>query len=258
LLGVGLPNSHAFLESFFSPLRGFFVLAPFLLLSLPGLASLYVRTRSAPSDRSFLWLSAAFLVGYGYFTSAFSYESWGWTTGPRHLTSLVPFLLLPVAIRLDELRTDQNRTARVGLGVAAGLCALSIAITGGATLVNYLPDTASNAFFGVVLPLFRRGFLGPTLWGLLGVPNFWPAAMVLFSLLATAVMIAARLLRTGDAESPAKPAMSAEAVRSKALTAIVTCAVYLAILSIHSDTEADKRAAAHLKSAWVQYGRPTG
>ena len=53
--------------------------------------------------------------GYLYFTSSFSYESWGWTTGPRHMTGLVPFLLLPAALVLAASEEPDRRSdARAG------------------------------------------------------------------------------------------------------------------------------------------------
>src|SRR5262249_42203455 len=94
-LGIRFPEARAFLLSFFSPLRGLFALAPFLLLSFLGLPALFARSRGKPVDRAIFWMTLAVLGLYAYFTSSFSYESWGWTTGPRHLTGLVPFLVLP-------------------------------------------------------------------------------------------------------------------------------------------------------------------
>src|SRR5690606_10532358 len=86
-LGITVPDMRALALSFFSPLRGLFALSPFLLLGLYGLAPRFWSGR-----RPELALSLVLLLLYTYFTSSFSYDSWGWTTGPRHLTPLVPFL----------------------------------------------------------------------------------------------------------------------------------------------------------------------
>lgn len=159
-LGIRTPDPRAFFLSFFSPLRGLFTLSPFLLLALPGVAVLRREARASVELRAHLWLVVALLAGYTYFTSAFSYDSWGWTTGPRHLTGLVPFLLLPAGLLLERLRT-LRRTGLLSAGAA--LCTASILFTGAATFVNYIPDDVSNAVLGLAVPLLRAGYLPPSL-----------------------------------------------------------------------------------------------
>ena len=98
------------------------------------------------------------LAAYAYFTSAFSYDSWGWTPGPRHLTPLVPFLLLPAGLAIAWLEARAERWASALRGAAAGLCAVSVALTGLVAMVNYVPPEVSTAPFGLALPLFRSGW----------------------------------------------------------------------------------------------------
>ena len=166
-LGIGLPHFRAFFLSLFSPLRGLFILSPALLLALPGMVVLFRRARSTDN----LWAVSfrrrlTIMLGYFYFTfQSFSYESWGWTTGPRHLTPLVPFLLLPSALAFEAIRAPWLRT------IASMACALSILTTAGITLTNYIPDDVSNALFALSLPLFRDGFVMPTAFWLVGVPS---------------------------------------------------------------------------------------
>src|SRR5690606_7605073 len=104
--------------------------------------------------KALLAFTVLLLLGYTYFTSSFAYDSWGWTTGPRHLTGLVPFLLLPIGWTLKWL---QGRGKGLGTGLAAGLCAASILITGALTCVNYIPDDVSSPLFGLVVPLWAQG-----------------------------------------------------------------------------------------------------
>ncbi|MFL5319590.1 MAG: hypothetical protein ACJ790_08020 [Myxococcaceae bacterium] len=182
-LGIRLPDVNALGLSYFSRLRGLFMLAPFLLLALPGTVLLFRKTRASTasgsmidpratadataSDRALFWLIVFLLAGYTYFTSSFAYDSWGWTTGPRHMTGLVPFLLLPVGLLLVELK----KTARLQwmYGLAVGLCAASIVVTGLVTFVNYIPDDVSEPLFGLAAPLFRDGFFVPTVFRALGM-----------------------------------------------------------------------------------------
>jgi hypothetical protein len=167
-LGVGLPQPRAFFLSFFSPLRGLFVLSPGLLLAGPGILFLFRRTRSEGELRPVAWTIVAIALGYAYFISAFSYESWGWTTGPRHLTPLVPFLLLPAALALESARATWLR------GPCAVLLGASIFVTSALTFVNYIPDDVSNAVAALAVPLTRSGDLAPSFLCALGLAN--PAA----------------------------------------------------------------------------------
>jgi hypothetical protein len=200
ILGIKLPKAHAFVQSFFSPLRGLFTLSPMLLLALPSLFDPRALRARSPE----LWLSLATLFVYTYFTSSFAYESWGWTTGPRHLTPLIPFLLLPLALFLRSLPgapwTGRDRACAwwqvVASGAAAGLIALSLLTTLAMTLVNYISDTFTNALYQVALPLALRGFLPHSWLSLAGVPNPWAALPGVLAALVAAGACVAIIVRT--------------------------------------------------------------
>jgi len=199
-LGIKLPKAHALVQSFFSPLRGLFALSPMLVLAV-----LYLLDPRALRRRSAeLWVSFATLVLYTYFTSSFAYESWGWTTGPRHLTSLVPFLLLPLALVLRSLtaRPGDGRPAGTAAwqvvlgGVTLGLVVLSVLATSVATLLNYISDTFTNGLYGVALPMAARGYLPHSWLSLAGVPNPWAALPALAALGVTVAWLALTLVQT--------------------------------------------------------------
>lgn len=230
-LGIRFPDPRAFALSFFSPLRGLFTLAPFLLLALPGLVMLWRQ----PERRPLFWLSASLLLGYAYFTSSFSYESWGWTTGPRHMTGLVPFLLLPVACWLDAERQPLR------LGSWAGLCAVSILVTGTLSFINYIPDGVSSPFFGLALPLFDQGLLPPTVlaaW----LPNPISGGLLLLGLAAAAVLTFLVLLNPEPVPG-----------RRRAMASgVATCAAFLGVLALATQNgDADRGAQNHLRSVWI-------
>ncbi len=233
-LGIRYPDPRAFALSFFSPLRGFFALAPFLALALPGLVFLWRR----PGERALFWLTAVLLVGYAYFTSAFSYESWGWTTGPRHMTGLVPFLLLPVGLTVERLRASLTGTARALLGLAAGLFAASIVITGALTMVNYVPDDVSAAFYALPVQLFRAGFTPPNVLNFFGITNPGAGAVLLLALGIAALGVAALLTLP---ERPVAPAC-----------AILGVALLLGVHALaYRNDGADAGAVRFLESVWL-------
>jgi len=184
-LGIKLPDLRALTLSFFSPLRGLFALSPFLALALPGFAPRFWRTES----RRELAAALAIFAIYTYFTSSFSYDSWGWTTGPRHLTPLVPFLMLPAALFVDW------GLERFPAGVfAPGLAALSVLATSVMTFLNYIPDSLTNALYQVALPFALKGYLPQTWLSLAGVPNPWAALPAVFAVVAVAILVARALL----------------------------------------------------------------
>ena len=250
-LGIRLPDARAFWLSLFSPLRGLFALAPFLLLALPALAILRDPTKDKPPERALFWLTAALLLMYGYFTASFSYESWGWTTGPRHLTALVPFLILPAALTVQGLRDRSTSGERTRLGIAAGLCAVSVFVTGLVSLVNYIPDVASNALFGLAIPLFRAGFLPPTIWAVLGIAHAWTSIALIAAVACAALLVGFVLIR----EESSEPRQRIHA--ASVIPALAVCAIFFGGLAIARDRAHDAAALGHLESVWLGHdGRP--
>lgn len=247
-LGIRYPDPRAFALSFFSPLRGLFTLSPFLLLALPGVAVLRKEARGSAEMRAHFWLTVALLAGYTYFTSSFSYDSWGWTTGPRHLTGLVPFLLLPASLVLERLRSSGHPALT---GAAAALCSTSIVFTGLATFVNYVPDDVSNVVLGLAVPLLRAGYLPPSVLNLLGISNPVAGVLLLALLLGLAVWVFVRL---GMKETERRPG---------ALPLVGGLAVLVVLLGAQAATvkhhAADEGAVRFLEKVWlVPPGRTMG
>jgi hypothetical protein len=182
-LGIRTPDPRAFMLSLFSPLRGLLALSPGLLLGVVGLKRLWKERTRAPELGPIAIFTTALVVAYLYFTSSFSYESWGWTTGPRHMTGLVPFLLLPAALLYRQIENG------LALGLARGLLAASVLITGCLTLVNYIPDDVSEALFGLMIPLARRGDLVPSVPGFLGLSNPWSGILFIIAVMSVTLFV---------------------------------------------------------------------
>jgi len=230
-LGIKTPSARAFAGSFFSPLRGLFALSPLLILGFAGLPLLW-RRRTRSSDLSpIVTFTIALCIGYVYFTSSFSYESWGWTTGPRHLTGLVPFLLLPVSFAIGETKSRGLR------GIWAGLALSSIIVTSACTFVNYVPDDVSDGVFGLSLPLAIAGFTVPTLMSFFGVPSPLAAQLVFCLVTAVAILVTVLLAR---------------ASREGGAVAIL---VLLAFVGAHRlayrDDDHDRAARSLLRAVWL-------
>jgi hypothetical protein len=247
-LGIRYPDPRAFALSFFSPLRGLFTLSPFLLLALPGVGVLRGEARASAEMRAHFWLTVALLAGYTYFTSSFSYDSWGWTTGPRHLTGLVPFLLLPAALVLERLRSSGHPALT---GAAAALCSASIVFTGLATFVNYIPDDVSNVVLGLAVPLLRAGYMPPSVLNLLGLSNPVAGVLLLALLLGLSVWVFVRL---GMKETERRP--GAMPLVGGLTVLVVLLGAQAATVKHHA---ADEGAVRFLEKVWlVPPGRTLG
>jgi hypothetical protein len=244
-LGIRFPDPSAFALSFFSPLRGLFTLAPFLLLAIPGMVLLWRRGRG---ERPLFWLCALLSAGYAYFTSSFSYESWGWTTGPRHLTPLAVFLVLPAALAMERAR----QKGALASGLAAGLCVTSIVVTGLLTFVDYIPADVSNALFALAVPLFREGYLPPNVLGFVGVTNPVSGALLIAALAAAATLV----LRALTGSWALAPALSGQRESVGALAApgigLVLCLAYIGLMAaLTRHDAADEGAYRLLRSSWL-------
>lgn len=235
-LGIRYPDPRAFILSAFSPLRGFFTLSPFLLLAFFGLSSLKAN------DRPQWVMVLGLLLANAYFTSSFTYDSWGWTTGPRHLTPLVPFLLAPVALGLERLAARST----LGFSLAAGLCLSSVITFALVTQVNYVPNDleytdaqgvhhVSTSLFGLAVPLLRDG-VWPVSWLNLGLENPLPGALILVLIAAAAAWVFVRF-------------RAQKAVPAVVIGAVVAHLGLLALVTDHHS--ASVSAKKFLQSSWA-------
>jgi hypothetical protein len=171
LLGVTSPTWEAFRGSFFSPSRGLFAFAPWLVLAVPGLVLLFARR----GWRAEALVVAASFLGYGYFISSFGYWVGGGSVGQRHLTPLVPLLLLPFAevvrrvatLRTLRLSTEAMLRALVLVGVVV-------------TVVSSIPwpfasPGYTNPLAQIELQMWRDAILPASLGEALGLPVEWAA-----------------------------------------------------------------------------------
>ncbi len=197
-LGIKLPDLRALGLSFFSPLRGLFALSPFLFAGFFGVKD--VRAK----DRPYFALLIVLLVTHAYFTSSFTYDSWGWTVGPRHLTGILPFLILPVAMAFE--RSLQRKAPGRWGSLLAGFCVSSVLATGLVGFVNYVPDDVSSSVWGLAVPMWADGFW-PVSWLAAWVPNPASGAVLVAALLALTLWLAMHFRLLG-----AMPALVALAV----------------------------------------------
>ena len=140
-----------------------FFWTPFLLLSFLGCARLHVKSRAL------FWLCYLVPLMQEVIMSGYWTTTAGNTLGARFLTPLLPLLILPAGIAA-------SRAPRLGVALAVW----SIAVTGGATLVDArLPADCDNPLLQFYTPEFLAGHFTHNLGEVVGLAGWWSMAPIL-------------------------------------------------------------------------------
>lgn len=145
----------------FSPLRGIFLMSPFLLLVIPGSYTMWQQRKDQRSVAVLIWLVITAFFAY----NASSIMWWGGhSVGPRYLVPMLPFMVLPIIFAFNNL------LARAwGQIFSALLIVASVFINGALTIagqswppLGFFPFTIEqmNSSFPVIdyaLPLLATG-----------------------------------------------------------------------------------------------------
>lgn len=193
-LGLGSPSSYgiqpptltSIWEITLGSYRGIFLLNPVLLLFIPGVYFMWRRRDLRPE----FWLCLAVVLLYFLLDASRPPDTNGWSGGSsvasRHLTPMVPFMIVPVIFGIG------NHTFRIALAV---LGAMSVVIMFMSVSSTYLfPYTDHNPLVNEVLPNFFSGQIEPN-WGyLLGKGIGLVGFASLLPLFAIAAVLVGRLL----------------------------------------------------------------
>lgn len=169
-MSLSLPTAEAAWGITFGLFRGLFVLAPWLLLAVPGF---WLWARSG-QDRLELAVALAAVLAL-YFFNTTSVMWWGgYAIGPRYVLPMLPFLALGAAW------TFQAAASRIWLrALTALLLAWSFVATWALTLAEqaFPPDTLFNPLVEYALPNWLAGNVARnagTLVGLRGPAGLLP------------------------------------------------------------------------------------
>jgi hypothetical protein len=166
-LGMTRPRWEAFWGSFFRIDNGLFVLAPWVLLAIPGGIAL-----ARKGQRPLVWMSAAVAVIYILFISSINFWRGGWGVGPRYVTAMLPFLLPLVASSLDGWRARPWHFAGAGGLVLVGI----VVYTMSTATFPYWPDSMKHPMYDASVHLLADGLTAPNAGTWLGLP--WWLALV--------------------------------------------------------------------------------
>ena len=172
------PTWQAFAGSTFAADNGLFFLCPMLLLAIPGWVLLAREKRWW-----LLWITLSTVVINLLFISSISFWRGGWQLGPRYITALLPFAMIPVAVAMTAM--DRRWYLR-GTSVAAVLLSIMVYSLSCAEF-PYFPDTFRNPLFEVTFRLIREGhapYNAGWLLGLRGLSSLVPYLVLLGAVLS--------------------------------------------------------------------------
>ena len=146
LFGVRWPRMEAIAGVLWGP-RGLLLTAPLLVLGVLGHVISIVRGR----NRLMSQLCLAFCFYPLLLNVSYVYWDGGWTYGPRHMSSALPFMALGLAPLYDSLRSFARPVAVAALGGAIFVTMMAVAIHG---MTPYEPR---NSFPDLYWPSFVMG-----------------------------------------------------------------------------------------------------
>lgn len=171
-LGMDRLRAEAFVGSTLSMDNGLFVLCPMLLLAIPGWV-LLARRR----DWWHLGVTLSVAVIYLLFISSIVFWRGGWQVGPRYVTVMLPFLMVPIAVAVAAAeRRWWQRGAVVGLIGVGVVVYASAAVT-----FPHWPEKFANPLYELVFRLLAEGHLPASFGSILGLGG--TASVVPFFLL---------------------------------------------------------------------------
>jgi hypothetical protein len=179
--GLSLPNLAAVPTFLFSPGYGLFAFSPVLALGAVGAVFLLAR---GPRREALLVTGVCLLLFV--FLAGMSNWRGGWCVGPRYITTVAPFLLVPVIELWPRLgKLPWASAALVGLAIPSVL----LNVVSGALYPHY-PEPFDNPVFDLAFPLLGTGYVPYGLGWLLGLPGPWALAPVGLVLLAAFALVA--------------------------------------------------------------------
>jgi 4-amino-4-deoxy-L-arabinose transferase-like glycosyltransferase len=187
-MSLTVPSLKTFLELTISTYRGIFFLSPVLLLSIPGFVFMWRESKY----RAETIVLALICIFFFLYNSSSAMWAGGDTVGPRYLTPMVPFLILPTIFVFNRWLKS-----RIGVAVIAVLIALSVfnvwvQTIGGQAFPPYYTEGGSavrNPLFDYSLPLFLKGNIARNYGQIIGLRGFLSLLPLLVACVALYVVV---------------------------------------------------------------------
>ena len=189
-LGMDKLRLEAFAGSTIAPDNGLIFLCPMLLLAIPGWYLLARARRWWPFAVT-LAVAAIYLL----FISSINFWRGGWQMGPRYITAMLPFVMVPVAVALGA--AERRWWLR---GAALGLVVVGIVIYAlSCGQYPHFPEVFANPVFELTLRLIGDGqapFNAGYALGLRGLASLLPYLVILAAVVIAIAAPSRRQLRS--------------------------------------------------------------
>jgi hypothetical protein len=208
--GIGVPKPDVIAQLFVGPRRGVLWLSPVLIPAAMALVAGFRR-------KEYRLRSAAIAAVTGYYVllnSGYAYWDGGWSTGPRHITPVYPFL----ALALGTWFATTGRRWRIATLI---LLTVSILINLACVAVSMTtPAEVPRPLFDLILPSFIAGDLPQAVTQIIfGTQGLWQLVPLIAVWLGLGAILFRQFSAVDHASGPA-PALagsaSALAPRSRA------------------------------------------
>ncbi|HEX2908462.1 MAG TPA: hypothetical protein VHO69_16440 [Phototrophicaceae bacterium] len=160
----------------FSPVRGIFLISPFLLLAVPGFFTLW---REQKDQRGAAIVIDLVVIGFFTYNAASSMWWGGFTVGPRYLIPMLPFLTLPIIFTLNHWLQRLWGKLLVGLLIVVSLANVWIMTIAGQGWppvdewpLTFAQMNATSPLVDYSLPLFLKGEIARNYGIILGLRGF--------------------------------------------------------------------------------------
>ena len=181
-LGADALRWEAFIGSTVAPDNGLLFLCPMLLLVIPGWWILWQRR-----EHWQLGITVAVVATYLVFISSLIFWRGGWQLGPRYITAMLPFAMVPVAAALDRCSDDSDRHWLLR-GSAVGLVLVGVVVYAlSSAQYPHFPEVFRNPLYEVTFRLLREDYAPYNLGYVFGLRGF--ASLLPYLLVLAAVML---------------------------------------------------------------------
>lgn len=208
--GFQIPTLASIYGVSFSPFRGIFFRSPVLLLAFPGFVFWWRNAKL----RAEWWFCLALILLFLLYNVSYQVWSGGFSVGPRHFVSVLPFFLPPLAVFWQQgvARRARGQAAPFSPFLLASLLLLAgIVLCAGEAWARqgYPTDTPGMTWAKHALPAWQSGNIARNvgmLLGLHGVFSLAPLALLIASIWGVAL---ARVQRASSSNRPLSAASRA-------------------------------------------------
>lgn len=161
----------------FSPVRGIFLLQPFLLLAIPGFYWMW-KTRKT-QQRDVVVVSGLVVAAFLLYNASSAMWWGGHTIGPRYLVPMLPFLCLPIIAAFNRLLAKFSGQVLVTVLVQLSIILITASLIGGQMWppVEVFPTdfalmTSTSQFTEYTLPMLREGNITRNFGQIIGLNSY--------------------------------------------------------------------------------------